>query len=123
MYVKIFFILGCLVLSIIPQVSSEGEIPSYCNVWDDGCNICNVSGGEVISCTERACLTQGKPKCLDPAIPFDCKIWYDGCNECLVSIDGLACTDRACTEYEEPECRKNFSLFDRIIIWFKSILK
>jgi hypothetical protein len=40
-----------------------------------------------------------------------------------VSIDGLACTDKACTAYEEPECRKNFSLLDRVIIWFKSIFK
>ena len=38
---------------------------SNCSEWYDGCNECHVEKGRIVYCTEKACLTEGTPKCLE----------------------------------------------------------
>jgi len=44
---------------------SNSDIPKSCIKWYDGCNDCSVVNGKIGSCTEKACLVQNEPKCLE----------------------------------------------------------
>ena len=89
---------------------SNSDIPKSCIKWYDGCNDCSVVNGKIGSCTEKACLVQNEPKCLEYSnseIPNNCKVWYDGCNEGIVENGKVvSSTDRACPKYEKAECRE-----------------
>ena len=116
------------VISKIPDNSKSGPVglPPSCREWFDGCNICAVQDGQIVSCTERFCEPDQKedPKCLreheqNPAyqdvvslpayenpegrlerpleIPLSCTYWTDGCNDCRVNErEEVFCTGNAC---------------------------
>ena len=47
---------------LYPQ-GREGQIPSGCSLWYDGCNICQVIDGELGTCSKNMCLINGDPEC------------------------------------------------------------
>jgi hypothetical protein len=53
-------------------------VPADCTSWNDGCNVCGVSNGQVTMCTERACFRQGTPFC-------------------AMFADGTTCSDTDCS--------------------------
>ena len=46
-------------------VGCPATIPLACTLWSDGCNECSVEGGVLGPCTERACVNNSEPRCLD----------------------------------------------------------
>ena len=41
-----------------------GGIPPDCVSWNDGCNTCDVKGGQLGACTEMACFEESTPYCV-----------------------------------------------------------
>lgn len=68
---------GCEITAKIPDIAEKNnennkitdsyrnEIEYNCINWYDGCNECGVENGEIQGCTERACIHQDTPKCLE----------------------------------------------------------
>ena len=89
------------------------DIDINCESYDDGCNICGVSNGELTYCTEMGCEEYGEPYCFsyirdvtDQVIPEGCQNWFDGCNECeyVESADDYMCTEMGCYPWGRPCC-------------------
>ena len=56
---------GCQECQTIDCSSSKTpQIPWNCAQWYDGCNTCEVSGGDVQACTMMMCFTNNRPYCM-----------------------------------------------------------
>lgn len=92
------------------------EIPDMCKIWFDGCNTCTrEEAGEIMACTEMACVEQKSPECREyfseqASVPKNCKVWFDGCNTCSRSEENgeMGCTLMVCADEQKPECREYF---------------
>tara|TARA_R110000796_G_scaffold243405_1_gene365931 strand:+ start:2614 stop:2934 length:321 start_codon:yes stop_codon:yes gene_type:complete len=52
--------------------------PKNCLTWNDGCNTCQLEGGELSICTEMMCFERGVPQCL---------VWTPGTISTMPVID------------------------------------
>ena len=52
-----------IVFNIIPPSNNPHSIPPTCVSWYDGCNTCQVSNGQLGSCTRMMCFREDNPRC------------------------------------------------------------
>ena len=82
-------------------------ITEGCSQYYDGCNECSVQADGTTVCTERACVQNAEPYCIQVNLQ-KCSSWHDGCNSCSATEGGNAiCTRRYCdsSQRTRPSCR------------------
>lgn len=63
---KLFIAIAIIASSFSFTANAQDyDIPETCSLYYDGCNECSVTNGKTDACTERACIMQWEPKCLE----------------------------------------------------------
>jgi len=106
-----------LTVNVLTLLDNCGE---NCDVFFDGCNVCNCGSG---ICTHKTCdeyETSFCATCIDgyywnnntrqcenqDICPQNCQLYYDGCNECVCKGNNgsLICGKLVCFQKEKAEC-------------------
>jgi len=75
-----------------PDISNQIAISNNCEVWFDGCNICAVNNGNIISCMHEVCTLNELPRCLSYLTTQNCQNWYyQPCNSNSDCINNYIC--------------------------------